>query len=471
MESGTYRRCSCWVWLIPLLAILCAGIALWFLYRVESPVRVRPRLPGQDLRPPVEAGTPGVFQGQLSMGDGIPAPDARGGWPCFRGVLRDGVSADPLSLLENWDAKGPPVCWSLEVAEGYAGPAVWDGCVYLLDYDRARQADTLRVLSLADGKEIWRFAYPVVVKRNHGISRTVPAVSEKWVVTLGPKCMVVCWDRLTGECRWNKDLVREYGTVVPPWYAGQCPLLDQDRVILAPGGTNALLLAVECETGNVLWQTPNPRGWKMSHASITPMTWNGRRLYLYCAGGGVIAVDARDGTRVWETDEWKISIATVPSPVGIPPDRILFAGGYNSGSMLVQLGLADGIISPQVRWRLKPEVFGADMQTPLCFEGLIYGVRPDGQLVCMDPDGVIRWTSGPQHRFGLGPYLLADRKIYALNDTGRLSVIRARADRFELLCEARVLEGHDAWGPMAIADGRLLARDLTRLVCLDLTAR
>ena len=82
------------------------------------------------------------------------------------------------------------------------------------------------------------------VKRNHGMSRTVPAVTDKLVVAMGPKCHVVCLDAVTGELRWGLDLVRQYGATVPPWYAGQCPLIDNGAVILAPGGKDALLLAV-----------------------------------------------------------------------------------------------------------------------------------------------------------------------------------------------------------------------------------
>ena len=33
--------------------------------------------------------------------------------------------------------------------------------------------------------------------------------------------------------------------------------------------------------------------------------------------------------------------------------------------------------------------------------------------------------------------------------------------------QAQVLTGHDSWGPMAMAGGRLILRDLTRMVCLD----
>ena len=64
--------------------------------------------------------------------------------------------------------------WSLDVGDGYAGASVLNGRVYLMDYDRDKRQDASRCLSLADGREIWRFAYPVSVKRNHGMSQTVP---------------------------------------------------------------------------------------------------------------------------------------------------------------------------------------------------------------------------------------------------------------------------------------------------------
>jgi hypothetical protein len=38
---------------------------------------------------------------------------------------------------------------------------------------------------------------------------------------------------------------------------------------------------------------------------------------------------------------------------------------------------------------------------------------------------------------------------------------------FKLLAKAKVLEGHETWAPLAVAGGRLIVRDLQRMVCLD----
>src|SRR5262249_23822677 len=195
----------------------------------------------------------------------------------------------------------------------YAGATVLKGRVYVMDYDRLNRQDALRCLSLADGREIWRYAYPVGVKRNHGMSRTAPAVSDNVVVAIGPEGQVVCLDPDGGNFHWGLDLVRQYDATVPPWYAGQCVLIDKGAVILAPGGKDALLLAVDGFTGKELWKTRNPHGWKMTHSSVMPMELGGERMYVYCANNGVVGGAAKDGAILWETNEWKISSAAVAS--------------------------------------------------------------------------------------------------------------------------------------------------------------
>jgi outer membrane protein assembly factor BamB len=138
--------------------------------------------------------------------------------------------------------------------------------------------------------------------------------------------------------------------------------------------------------------------------------------------------------------------------------------------MMLQLEDFAGEIVPKVLFELPPEVFGADQQTPIFYNGHIYGVRPDEQLVCMDTTGKIIWASGSDYTYGLGPYIIANGMIYILNDDSVLSLIEATPDGFKKIAQAKVLEGHESWGPPALVAGRLLVRDLTTLVCLDIAA-
>lgn len=455
-------------WLWPGAAGLVALVALglWLGLRPSGPLALR--VPGTDRGPEGEKGTTGnaVLAGTLTRGEGQPATLA-GAWPQFRGPNRDGIEPEPAHLARTWPAAGPRELWGVDVGEGYAGPVVLHGRVYLMDYDREKKRDALRCLSLADGREIWRYSYPVPVKRNHGMSRTVPAVTETCVVAMGPKCHVVCLNPVTGELRWGLDLVRQYGTTVPPWYAGQCPLIDQDAVILAPGGKDALLLAVEAETGKVLWKTPNPHAWKMTHSSVTPMEFQGQRFYVYCANNGVVGVSAKDGAILWETTDWKISIATVPSPVNLGEGRLFLSGGYNAGSLILQLSKAGERWEARTVQKLGPEVFGATQHTPVLYQEHLYGVRADNKFVCLTPEGKPVWASDSGQTFGLGPFLVAHGLVFAVNDAGLLRLFEASPERYHLLAQAQVLKGRESWAPLALAGDRLLARDLTRMVCLD----
>ncbi len=410
-----------------------------------------------------------LAQAELTSFDGVPG-DLPGAWPQFRGPAGDAIGRLDVTLSRNWPTEGPPVLWSVDLGEGYAGAAILNGRVHVVDYDQEKHGDAIRCFSLADGQEIWRYFYPIKVKRNHGMSRTTPAVTDKYVVTMGPKCHVACLDAATGELKWFLDLVKDYGAKVPNWYAGQCPLIEEGKVILGVGG-ESLIMAVDIETGEVAWQTPNPKGWDMTHSSLVPIEFGGRRMYVWCAGGGVVGVSAEDGALLWEMTDWQIRIANVPTPVPVGDGRLFLSGGYKAGAMMLKLAQEGDQIKPEVAFRLEPEVFGSPQHTPVFYQGHIYGVRPDEQLTCLDLDGNVVWTSGSTHKFGLGPYTIINNLLYVMDDHGLLTLAEATDTGYVQLAQADVLEGIDAWGPMAVASNRLILRDLTKMICLDISAQ
>ncbi len=450
-----------------------AGIVILVFWTQTGTIQdLEARVPGLDRPPQADGDATAALPlvGKLTKSDGQPA-DLPGVWPHFRGGKYDGIVDDGVALARSWPKEGPKQLWSIELGEGHAGAAVRGGKVYVLDYDREAEADVMRCLSLADGKQIWQYSYPVVIKRNHGMSRTVPAVTDKLLVGLGPKCHVSCLNPESGESFWLMDMVAQHGATVPPWYAGQCPMVDGDRVILATGG-KALLIAVDGSSGDVIWESPNPRGWRQTHVSIMPMELAGRKMYVYCGHGGVAGIAADDGSLLWDTTDWKISIATVPSPTIIGDGRIFFSGGYNAGAVMIRVKEEGGKFAAETLFRLKPKQFGSTQQTPILLDGYLYGVREkDKQFVCLDLEGKEVWKSGSRHKFGLGPYTIADGLIYVMDDHGLLTMAEATPDGFKMLAQAQVLDGHDAWGPMALVAGRLILRDLTKMVCLDVSKK
>jgi len=456
-------------------ALVIAGLLSLYLWLSAEPAEdLDVRLPGASSRPAQALAPEGPVKisGQLVKSDGVPA-DLPGQWPRFRGPNLDGISTEAVELERSWPEGGPPVLWSIEVGEGYAGAAIRAGRVYIIDYDQQNRSDAIRCLSLADGKEIWRYWYPLVVKRWHGMSRGIPTVTDKYLVAIGPKCHVTCLDSQTGEFRWMFNLVKEFGTKVPQWYTAQCPVVENDRAIIAPAG-EVLMMAVDCNSGQIVWETPNPDGWVMTHSSIMPMEFKGRRFYVYCGGdqlkGGVVGVSAEDGRVLWRYDGWKVRF-NVPMPVVVGEDRILLTAGYGQeelGCTMLRLEQQqDGRIAVESEFLHPTSVFGSIQQTPIYYRGHIYGVRPDGQLVCLDVKGNVLWSSTSVHRFGSGPFTIVNGLMYLMDDSGVLTLAQPGPSGFVQLAQARVMDGHETWGPMAFASGRLIVRDLNRMMCLD----
>ena len=463
--------------IIPVGLTILGIISLYVWLNTDAAMDLTERIPAPkaDTQTPQDESGAVKIKGTLEKFAGVPA-DLTGAWPRFRGENFDAVTTEDVPSAKTWPANGPDVLWSIEVGEGYAGAAIFAGRVYLMDYDRQQEADVVRCLSLDDGRDIWRYSYPVKVKRWHGMSRTVPVVTDKYVVTMGPKCHVLCLDSMTGEFRWAFDLVREFKTTIPQWYTAQCPLIDNGKAIIAPAGT-VLMMAVDCETGEIVWQTPNSDSWIMTHSSIVPMEFNGKRFYVYCGGnqirGGVVGISAEDGSVLWKNEEWKVRF-NVPMPVVVGDDRLFLSAGYGQyelGCGMLRLTESGGKITTKLEFIHPTEIFGSIQQSPIFYDGYIYGVRLDGQLVCLDLDGNVVWTSTSANKFGNGPYSIVNGLLYIMNDSGLLTLAQTGPSGFAPLAQAKVLEGHESWGPMAAASGRLIVRDTERMICLDISGK
>jgi len=131
----------------------------------------------------------------------------------------------------------------------------------------------------------------------------------------------------------------------------------------------------------------------------------------------------------------------------------------------------------RVLQQFKPkDGIASEQQTPLLYKNHILTILPKdaggnrNQFVCCSTDDceTILWTSGKSARYGLGPYIIADDKFFILKDDGTLTIAEARVDKFKELDKYKVMDGHDAWGPLAIANGKLLMRDSKKMLCLDI---
>lgn len=390
-----------------------------------------------------------------------------GDWPQFRGPDRDGISKEK-GLLRKWPEGGPKVLWTADVGQGYSAAAIVDGLVYFNDYDAEQQEWLVRCLTLNDGKEVWRFSEARRIRPNHAITRTVPAVDGKYVFSLDPKAVFHCLDAKTGKEVWRKELVKEYKAKIPPWYNGQCPLMEDDRLIIATGG-EALLMALEKATGKEIWRSQNPENQPMTHVSPMPAQLGGVKQYLYTTLKGLYGFSAKDGKILWHAP-FKLNVAVAPSPLAVDDELVFLTSGYNAGSAMFRItGSGDNFQAEKV-FELSPNEWNSEVHTPILFENHLFAVgkKSRGLFTCLNRDGEMVWTSKGKSSFGLGSFLLADGMFFILEGkTGLLRLIEANTKEYRELASAQILSGHDVWAPMALSDGKLVIRDLGKMVCLD----
>jgi outer membrane protein assembly factor BamB len=461
-------------------ALIYLGIVVgWHLYDPRAGDFAM-QTPGADNRPEgLTRAADDVVIGEFFMKYADLDSPLTGTWSRFRGANLDNI----VETDERIDPRRGefPVLWSVTTGEGHAAPVIRDGRVYFLDYIENMSSDALRCFSLETGEELWRRWYRVSLKRNHGFSRTIPAVGDGYIVTIGPEGHVMCCDPVTGDLLWTLDMKKQFATEVPFWYAGQCACVDGETLVLAPAGEETLLAGVDIRSGEVVWTTPNTPGFKMSHSSVMPMTLGGKRTYVYIGVGGVCGVSAEQGdpgSLLWTTGGWQPTVAA-PSPLQLSSDRVFLVAGYGNGGALLNVTRSGGGWTATIADQYKAkDGLASEQQTPILYGDMIISIMPkDGgarrsQVVLHSPadlhDPV--WTSAADERFGLGPYMVINDHLFILKDEGELFVYEISPRSMSLVGSQKILEGVDAWGPMAYADGMLVLRDAHNVICLKIAA-
>jgi hypothetical protein len=431
-------------------------------------------------------------------------------WPQYLGPKRNSIS-DEKGILRSWPESGPEVLWTVAVGRGFGGPVVKDGKVYLLDRDD-KVGDNLRCFDLSNGNELWNFGYEAPGRVSFPGSRSVPAVDSNHVYSCGHNGDLYCIDINTHKRVWNKNVWTDFGgkpsrisgrvpwgpTPVgrfPVWAITQNPLIYGDLLIVASQSPEAGVVAYEKLTGNVKWKTPSlgyvgyvsPAIVKVDGEDhvvmITPSTNPFRRSSPdENKMGKVVGIEPLTGRILWEYDKWHCHIS-VPSAVDAGENRVLVAGGYELGAVMIKVEKkADG--SYGTTELFKTEEFGDQTKPPILHNGYFYAQygtnsRHDG-LSCMSMDGKIMWKTKRDPDFNKGSMILVDGLILATDGRKTLYLIEPDPSGFKPIASAELLGegGADSegmsrfggrtqnWGPMALSDGKLLIRDQRQMKCV-----
>ncbi len=390
---------------------------------------------------------------------------AQADWPQFHGPTRDS-KASGETLARTWPEGGPEVLWALEMGEGFGGPAIRDGQVFLLD--RQGDQDVLRCLDLTTGQQNWQLGYDAPGKVDFPGSRSTPAVGEKVIVTIGPFGHVQCVDRDSREVLWSKHLIDDYQGKRPRWGVSQSALLYGDWVILAPLGREAGLVALRADTGQEVWRSDSAG--PMAYDSPKLVTLDGVEQLVILSNDRAVGVDPASGQTLWTYNGWRCNIP-IPGPVAVDENRLFLTGGYKAGSAMIRVtGAGEGW---NVEELFKTSELNAQIHEPLVIDEHLYAngnanENRDG-LVCMDLDGNRLWTTGRNPNFDRGNLIYADGLLLVLDGArGTLHLVEPSPAGYNELARADVLAApkKQAWGAMAISDGKLLVRDQQQLKCL-----
>jgi outer membrane protein assembly factor BamB len=418
----------------------------------------------------------------------------------------EATGASPeTGLAHSWPPEGPATLWTVDVGEGFAGPAARDGQVFFLDRIRDEQ-DVLRCLDLATGRELWRLGYDAPGSLPHNGSRNVPTVDEQYIFTVGPFGQFRCVDRATHQLLWAAHLVDDFKdpqtdtgksaetreeklarAQLPMWGMTQAPCLYKDLVVVAPQTQSTGLVAYEKKTGKIQWRSGYiGRNW-YSHVSPCLTTLAGVQQIIMLAQPSdpeksprdappaiISSIDPDNGRILWKTQTpgpYKIPIT---EPLRVADDRLFITGGYTLGCLMLQVRRVGGEWEPTLIFHRK--TVAAFLHSPILYHDRIFVTSFKDQggshsgLVCLSTEGEPLWETGPALQFESGASLIADGLAFVMHGrTGQLYLFELSDSGPKLVAQAKVLDarGGDAWAPMALSDGKLLVRDQHQMKCLE----
>jgi outer membrane protein assembly factor BamB len=385
-------------------------------------------------------------------------------WPQWRGPHRDGISPE-TGLLKQWPAEGPKLLWKTStLGGGYSGVAVVDGKIFTMgDAD----ASFIYALNEADGKQLWAAK---VGKTGGGGGypgpRCTPTVDGDLVFALGQFGDLVCVESATGKERWRKNLVSDFaGKMMSGWGYSESPLVDEDKVICTPGGSRGTLLALNKQTGAVLWRTTALKD-TAAYASAIVAEIGGVRQYIQLTDASVFGVAANDGKVLWRAPR-SGQTAVIPTPV-YADGYVYVTSGYGAGCNLFKITSADAQFKAEPVYANK--VMVNHHGGVVLIGDHVYGYSDGKGWVCQEfKTGKAVWEE--KSKLGKGSITCADGHFYLRSeDKGTVVLLEASSDGYKPAGRFEQPNRSDqkAWPHPVIAHGKLFLRDQGELLCYNL---
>jgi outer membrane protein assembly factor BamB len=408
----------------------------------------------------------------------LPVVAAEPDWPQFRGPKRDGVSTDK-GLLKSWPADGPPLVWKAEGVgnDGFSSVAVVGDKVLTMG-DVGNSCFVVAV-SRKDGEKLWE----AKVGRGGGGGgypgpRCTPTVDGDAVFALGQHGDLVCVALADGAERWRVNLVKDLKGSSGGWQYSESPLVDGDKVVCTPGGSEATMLALNKKTGKPVWKGHTPDGESAGYSSIMISRAGGTKQYVTLTSNGVVGFNADTGRFLWRygaTDKrFADNTANIPTVVLLDdPDLIFAAAGYSRGAGLFRVASAGGKYDvKEVYWSEKlRNKHGGIVRVG----DYLYGDHDDsGRIWCAEvKTGKVKWTRKDDSKGGGSASICyADGMLYVRYQNGYVSLVEANPSEYRLASTFQVPNGRgNCWAHPVVVGGKFYVREKDVIWCYDVARR
>lgn len=335
-------------------------------------------------------------------------------WTMFRGNLRmTGVSAaslpDKLELL-----------WKVETGEPIeATAAIFENVVYFATLD-----GTFYAVSLADGKELWKFANP-----EKDAIKSSPCIAGNLVCYGDEFGTLRALDRATGEVKWKVSTDAEIIS---------SPIFIDGKVIV--GSYDESLYCVRAEDGQVEWKLQT-----MGPVHCSPSYIDGQVVVAGCDGFLRLA-SVNEGKEAAAL-EIGGNIVSTPAIIG----KRLFVG--TNSNTVVRADLVDKTLTQE--WVFTPKRQFPFFSSPAVTADLcIIGGR-DKEVHAIDQStGKERWSFRTRARVDSSPVIAGDRVFVGSSDGNVYGLdVQTGKKVWEYLTGAPIVAGP------AVAAGRLVVGD------------
>ncbi|MEO7652333.1 MAG: PQQ-binding-like beta-propeller repeat protein [Bryobacteraceae bacterium] len=412
-------------------------------------------------------------------------------WPEWRGKGRAGVWNE-TGILTAFPKEGLTPRWRTPVKGGFAGLAVADGRVFVVDFVAAQNnkgVERIHCLDESTGKILWTRQWDVdyIGLRYNSGPRATPTVDGDRVYALGAMGALVALQAKTGEVIWKRDFVKEFGARVPVWGMAGAPIVDGDRLIALVGGEGeAKYMAFDKRTGKELWRALSSESAEPGYGQPLLVDAGGKRQLILWHPQAVSSLNPATGKIYWEEPFRSHLALTVATPV-VSGAR-LFVTSFYSGPMMLQLDAT----RPAAKrlWKgtsdseIKTDGLHSLVSTPAIDGDYIYGICSYGQFRCLRAStGERIWETQEvtmeKARWATGFLVRNGDRYFINNDRGDLIIAKLSPEGYSEISRAKLIKptsnsgnrrelGAVNWSHPAYANRHILARNDEEIISVSL---